>query len=171
MKMTPIERLKAHGLIDWSVLQFGMSSNRYGSTIFVTPNDVSDYAMEEIGSLPEDLVPICGELIGAESADADKIIVALGVLSQRFGQSLDIAKRKWRAVFLEALLEELGSDPVYDLLKMGEFWAEWGMGDKPYVVQGVDNNIEPGDYYTESNLLMAMDAHNKWLDAEILSLK
>ncbi|MDO3579466.1 DUF2247 family protein [Ralstonia pseudosolanacearum] len=36
------------------------------------------------------------------------------------------AQRKWRVAALEELLSQLGRDPVYDLISLGNFWESWG---------------------------------------------
>ncbi|XHO03219.1 hypothetical protein ACEQUB_00077 [Ralstonia syzygii] len=81
------------------------------------------------------------------------------------------AKRKWRAVALEELLSRLGSDPVYDLISLGEFWTNWeGETDSPYVAQGVGNTLTPEEYYTERNLKEALNRHREWFLTEIANL-
>ncbi|MDO3621701.1 DUF2247 family protein [Ralstonia pseudosolanacearum] len=164
-------KLLERGQVDWGVILSGISGIPGGDVLGAEL--VRRFADEELSQM-DTTDPILGEVSevslfnGAQLEDARKNVAHI---CEMRNIDLDRAKRKWRAVALEELLSHLGSDPVYDLIALSEFWTEWGSAtDAPYVAQGVGNSLAPEDYYTKRNLDEAINRHREWLTAEIAYL-
>ncbi len=157
--------------VDWGVIFLGISGfPGYG---ILGAHFVRHFADDELSRL-DVTDPVLGEVAelslfdGKQLEDARKNVALICDL-----RSIDVerAKRKWRAVALEELLSQVGVDPVYDLITLGEFWANWGSAtDYPCVVQGVGNNLTPEMYYMERNLDETLKRHREWLRLELENL-
>jgi hypothetical protein len=167
-----LERLRARGLLDWATLRTGLEECRTGQRA-VRLDDVCDFAIASIASIPDALTETCGRLIEADALGTEEALPLLDRLAGHHGQSLESARRKWRAVALEALLEQLGDDPLYDLLHLGDFWDIWNISGHPgpHVVQGVGNTLTPSEYYNPGMLAQILVAHREWLAREFYELR
>ncbi|WP_247538247.1 DUF2247 family protein [Ralstonia pseudosolanacearum] len=164
-------KLLEQGQVDWGVILWGISGIPGGEVLGA--QFVRRFADEEL-SQADTSDPVLGEISelslfnDAQLEDARRNVARI---CEMRNIDTDRAKRKWRAVALEELLSHLGADPVYDLIALGEFWADWGSAtDSPYVAQGVGNKLTPEEYYTERNLDEALNRHREWLKAEIAHL-
>lgn len=164
-------KLSQRGQVDWGVILVGVSGIPRGEVLGA--QFVRRFADDELSQL-DVTDPVLGEVSelslfdGEQLEDARKNVARICDL-----RSIDVerAKRKWRAVALEDLLSKVGGDPVYDLIALGEFWADWGSAtESPFVVQGVGNNLTPEEYYTERNLDETIKRHQDWLRGEFLEL-
>ncbi|MDB0516028.1 DUF2247 family protein [Ralstonia solanacearum] len=157
--------------VDWGVISLGISGfPGYG---ILGAHFVRHFADDELSRL-DVTDPVLGEVAelslfdGKQLEDARKNVARICDL-----RSIDVerAKRKWRAVALEELLSQVGGEPVYDLIALGEFWADWGSAtDSPFVVQGVASNLTPEMYYMERSLDETLKQHREWLRGEFESL-
>ncbi|CBJ35958.1 DUF2247 family protein [Ralstonia solanacearum] len=164
-------RLFERGLVDWGVILSGVSGIPLGEVLGA--QFVRRFADEELSQM-DTTDPVLGEVSelslfnGVQLDEARKNVARICEVRKI---DMEKAKRKWRAVALEELLSHLESDPVYDLISLGEFWTNWGNEtDSLYVAKGVENNLTPDEYYTECNLKEAINGHREWLQTEIGNL-
>ncbi|CBJ41192.1 conserved hypothethical protein (plasmid) [Ralstonia solanacearum CMR15] len=157
--------------VDWGVISLGISGLPENGIL--EAKFVRAFADQEL-SLMDSNDSLLGEvselaLFNGEKIDEAKRNVAR--LCEVPNVDLGKAKRKWRVVALDELLSQLGRDPVYDLISLGDFWESWSSAtDFPCVVQGVGNNLTPEEYYTERNLEETLNRHREWLRVEFESL-
>ena len=118
-------------------------------------NEASDNELEQIAEL-------------CTTHDEQLIAEILSHLSPEIN---DRTVRIWRVALLKATISSLPDDPLYGLIGLTEFWSNFGYSsDSPHIIQGVDNDISPTDYYTQDNFDKALDNHREWLKKEIKKL-
>ena len=84
--------------------------------------------------------------------------------------NIDISKssHEWLLVCLDLKLNELSLDPVYGLLELSKFWIDWGQPkNSPHMIQGVNNDLDASDYYTEENYKRMICINYDWLNLEL----
>ncbi|CAJ0807550.1 hypothetical protein LMG19083_04579 [Ralstonia psammae] len=154
-------------MVDWGVILSGISGIPGGEALdaqFV--RRVADAELSQM-DVADPMLAEVSELSLFNNEQMDQARENLSRLCEARDVDVERGKRKWRVVALEELLSQLGSDPVYDLISLGEFWADWGEAtNSPYVAQGVENNLTPTEFYTESNLAETLSRHREWLRKE-----
>ncbi|MHA6823920.1 DUF2247 family protein [Ralstonia pseudosolanacearum] len=164
-------KLLQWGQVDWGAIFVGVSGIPRGEILGA--QFVRHFADDELSRL-DVTDPVLGEVSELSLFDGEQLEDARKNVARICDtRSIDVerAKRKWRAVALEELLSQIGADPVYDLIALSEFWADWGSAtDSPFVVQGVENNLTPDEYYTERNLEETLKRHREWLRVEFEKL-
>lgn len=68
---------------------------------------------------------------------------------------------------LEEILENLSYNCLYDLIGLTDFWLYWeNPADKPHIIQGIDSDMSPTDYYSDDNFNKLLKAHQIWIIEE-----
>ncbi|QUP56463.1 DUF2247 family protein (plasmid) [Ralstonia syzygii] len=164
-------KLIERGLVDWGVILSGVSGIPLGGVLGA--QFVRHFADEELSRM-DTTDPVLGEVSELSlfnGVQLDEARKNMARLCEVRNIDMENAKRKWRAVALDELLGHLGSDAVYDLISLGEFWTNWGgETDSPYVAQEVGNTLTPEEYYTERNIKETINRHREWLQIEIANL-
>lgn len=81
---------------------------------------------------------------------------------------LSLSRKKWLIFSLKVLIDQLPSDSLYGPLRLNEFWNEWGGPDgEPNVIQGVNNQMGPSEFYSDENLKNIVSEHKSWLESEL----
>ena len=61
--------------------------------------------------------------------------------------------KKWRAIYIKKELKKQ-SNYLTGLIQLNDIWNKFDFPeDSPYILQGVNNNITPKEYYTEENYI------------------
>lgn len=83
-----------------------------------------------------------------------------------------VAYYKWRWIMVKNLLFKVKDlDYINAILEINEFWLDLkSPRDMPYQFQGIGNDIEPKDFYTNENLTKIFTNHEKWLVKERIKL-
>lgn len=136
--------------------------------------------------MPKDVVAYAIDLILQDDNQSDNIWVLAGLneidkseikkLVQELANSEKIVREveldKWKVMILGKVLNELSNEPIYDLIKLTEFWERFDFpADNPHVVQGVGNNISPEDYYTKENYDIIINSHKKWIERKLTQVR
>ena len=70
------------------------------------------------------------------------------------------------------LLEKLPESPLYGLLRLTEFWANFNYpDDSPHIIQGRGNNYTPEVYFTKGNYDVVLTRHRRWIEEELAVLR
>lgn len=156
--------------VTWGTLLVGSGGLGHSGPL-VTPAAISAYALDRLSTGSEPRAELV-ELLDGPPNDQNELTQLLRSLAQADGADLALEERKWRLVLLERLLNSLGPDPIDGLLELTEFWLGLGFPeDSPHVVQGRDNSIQPGRYYTVAKFQEALARHKEWLADEAQRLR
>jgi hypothetical protein len=165
MKTRRLESLRVEGLpLNWTTLLVGWRGpGKLARQL--SAEEVSAFALERLSS-NEASIPLVA-LATAGEGHTGEIAEWLQTLADDEGSDPSWEERKWRLILLEEVLAGLGADPVYDLIKLTEFWEQFDYPlDSPHVVQGARNNLTPTEYYTLESLRSAIEAHRSWIEVE-----
>ncbi|WP_323680665.1 DUF2247 family protein [Listeria seeligeri] len=80
---------------------------------------------------------------------------------------------RWRWVLVTDLLNRIVDKGYVDaLLEISEFWLDLKSPfDMPFQFQGIENQLEPQEFYTEEHLSKVVLKHKNWLEYEKERLK
>ena len=79
--------------------------------------------------------------------------------------------RKWVYMYVSINLKK-NSDNIQGLIELTELWAKLDFPDfSPHIVQGVNNDIIPQDYYTTENYNYLLRKHFEWLEGELKNIQ
>jgi len=165
--MTYLGKLKASGIpIGWSALLVGWDGVD-GHGRLVSSEEVTAYAAEQLEFVGAPHYSEVLALAGANPSDEEGIRRALSTLAECDREIRADGVRPWRLLLLKETIQELDEDPLYDLIRLTEFWASFDYPtDMPHVAQGVGNRISPTEYYTESMLKQSIHRHLEWIEKE-----
>jgi hypothetical protein len=160
-------RILKHDLIDWAVIFQGVKGIPSHSE-FLPLNSIRIFINKELENISiED--PIFELVIDLENNDLSYFDACLKLQKICELRNLDtnLAKRIWRFVALEEVLENLEIDPLYGLINLSSFWATWEWpNDTPLSIL----NLSAKDYSFE-NYKFIINEHHQWLQSELVHLK
>lgn len=173
MTDTLFELLDARALVDWHAISYALANkdklpdplSREALTSFaektLTAIEPGSPGFDEIASLALDCPHTRDDMLESVLA----ICVEMGPTEEA------IAARKWRAVELEWVLQNLEVDPVYALVQISTFWAKWGWPSDAPASMGPSGTKNSSDYGSESHLRSVSQEHRTWLLAELSRLQ
>ena len=81
---------------------------------------------------------------------------------------LNLQIDKWILYLTKVMIDNLKSDYYENLLEINDFWVSLGQPEYcPHIFQGVNNEIEPEDYYTIEMYDKILKIHKEWIKKEI----
>lgn len=167
------ERIVQSGLVNWAVIfEAVCGTSRFLGRL--PPSCIEDFAISELEKMKlED--PLL-DIVSGLATDSDLPTSDLCLLLQKLceTQNIDIqqAQRIWRAFALENTLSHLDKEPVYGLIKLSEFWMNWGWPiDAPACITNSAQEEKSQDYHSTSNYERIIHEHEVWLNGELKSLK
>jgi hypothetical protein len=166
-----IEKLEDYNLSDWGVIFYGFKGVPELEDKIDAPY-IANFAFSKLNCEGEELATSLVGLTSATFLETSEIEGLLEDICTRKHINFELSLRKWRFILLEELLDNLPDDPIYALLEITEFWLSWGNpSDKPHIIQGVDNDLTPNQYYTLKNLKELVNKHKQWMADEIRKLR
>lgn len=133
----------------------------------LSAKDVIDYAVSLVSD-DESQPAEVWELASLSVSDTEKIYE---ILSRFPMNNWEQEQRKWRAILVKQLLVDIPTDYIQGLITLTDFWDKFGFpDDSPHILQGINNEISPTDYYTQENYTKILEAHRKWIESEIVNL-
>ncbi|MBP3800973.1 MAG: DUF2247 family protein [Clostridia bacterium] len=159
--------------ISWKLIDIGF----HGSKEFyeeLSSKDIINYAISTSENDFKDLAyKRLVEKIACEYEDnyekLDYIIKELVKLENNIDYKLEF--RKWVYMYVYINLKK-NSDYIQGLIELTELWAKLNFPDfSPHIVQGVNNDIIPQEYYTAENYNNLLRKHFEWLEAELENIK
>ncbi len=112
------------------------------------------------------------DLTSAHLLDTNEITSLLENICRIKNVNVELSLRKMRLVLLKKLIDHLSNDPIYDLIEISGFWLSLGNPpDSPHIIQGVDNDITPEQYYTSDYLKKILAVHKEWIIDEMKKLR
>lgn len=158
IKIADIKELKLN--VTWRMLYRGMLEKQ------IPISEIVEYAMEQLGK-GVDRIEIC-ELAGSNDGDLDDVINILYELADEEKCQDDFEDRKLRAVRVNNFLKDKNTNSIDGLMGLTELWLELGYtDDTPHIIQGIDNNISPVEYYTDANYNYLYEKNKQWLRDEV----
>ncbi len=161
------ERILKHDLIDWAVMFHGVKglSNDSEPLSVASMRIFINKELEDI-SIDDSVFEIVIELEDNDLSSFD-LCSKLQKICELRNLDTSLAKRVWRLVALEEILENLEPDPLYGLIDLSSFWAAWEWpSDAPKSML----NSSAQDYSFE-NYERIVNEHNQWLKNELTYLK
>lgn len=154
-------------LCDWGVLFLGVNGVP-GVAERLTISDIVSFASAEL-SVTSIEDPCLDMIVALSTGDVDSAIEVremLEALCERKNIDLEKSARIWRCYLLEARLEDCGSDPVYGLLGLSEFWSQWGWPEDAPLSMRKGANIDAQSYHSQMHYKAILDEHRIWLELE-----
>jgi hypothetical protein len=166
-----IKKFDNLSLIDWGVIFYGFKgvpelNDRLDASY------IANHAFSKLNSEDEELTTSLVALTSAPLLGTNEVAVILENICTKKNVDLKLSLRKWRFVLLEELLDDLPEDPIYALIEITEFWLSWdNPSDKPHIIQGLDSDLTPHQYYTLDNFKEILRSHRQWMTDEIRKLR
>lgn len=136
----------------------------------LSPDSVRNYSDNQLEASESESLAALSELFLCRQINYETKEI-LARLCDRQGIDLSLSKRKWLIFALKAQMNQLPPDSLYGPLKLNDFWSEWGEDQEgPNIIQGVDNLLTPGEFYTDENYKSIVRNHNSWLESEFEKL-
>jgi hypothetical protein len=163
-------RIEKHNLIDWAVMFQGVKGvpSVLEPLTPLTATSMRAFINKELENMTVDdsVFEIVIELEDKELSSFDLCSKLQKICELRYLDT-NLAKRIWRLVALEEMLENLESDPLQGLINLSYFWAAWEWpSDAPQAMF----NLSAHDYSIE-NYERIIDEHHQWLKSELVYLK
>ena len=152
--------------VSWKLINIGF----HGSEEFyeeLSSKDIINYAISILESDFKDSVykRLVEEIACEYEENYEKLdynIKELVKLENNIDYKLEF--RKWVYMYVSINLKK-NSDNIQGLIELTELWAKLDFPDfSPHIVQGVNNDIIPQDYYTTENYNYLLRKHFEWLE-------
>lgn len=169
--MTIFEKMQNSGSpLNWTTVLVGWQGpGKFPRQL--SASEVASYAARMIELSPEQPEEVF-QLASTSAGEDDEIYRLIKKLSAQEDSDINIEARKWRFFLLKEAMKELGSDPIYGLLHLSEFWGKFDYPpDSPHEIQGRNNQYSPEAFYTDENFRRIIVSHQKWLNDEAAYLK
>lgn len=167
------DRIARHDLIDWAVVFQGVCGIP-GCLGRLPPFCVESFANTELEKLTLDdpLLDVIVSLADDSDLPASEICPLLQKICESKNLDMQRAKRIWRTFALDEILMDLDSDPLYGLIKLSEFWSDWGWpADAPPSMLPNAKSLPEHDYHSALNYDHVVREHAQWLKDELAALK
>lgn len=83
-----------------------------------------------------------------------------------------IAYKKWELIYIIKNLPPKRIDYIQGIIELQDIWAKIDFPkDSPLILQGLNNDISPEEFYTENNYLILYNLHMDWIKEKIDFLK
>ena len=164
--MMKLERFKKNKLpVNWATILIGWNGPGKFTRI-LTGQEIIEYALELIES-DSNVLEEVWLLVGCNKNDTEEIQDLLVKLaSVECNEANEVLK--WQIVLLQDELEKIDKRPLYGLLQLTEFWDKFNYpSDSPHIVQGMNNEVSPEEYYTKENFDNLIRAHNEWVEKKL----
>lgn len=159
------ETLRQRNLVDWGVVSLGVSglTTAPDSLSLHLVRDFANHQLETI-SIDDDILDVVVALATDSSLSSLEVREHLQRLCETNDVDLDRARRMWRVVALEHLIESIGEDSFDGMMSLAYFWCDWGWpDDTPRSMQG---NLSPQTYYSAKNYQDVLTEHRHLLEKE-----
>ncbi len=159
--------------VSWKLINIGF----HGSEEFyeeLSSKDIINYAISILESDFKDSVykRLVEEIACEYEENYEKLdynIKELVKLENNIDYKLEF--RKWVYMYVSINLKK-NSDNIQGLIELTELWAKLDFPDfSPHIVQGVNNDIIPQDYYTTENYNYLLRKHFEWLEGELKNIQ
>lgn len=164
--MMKLERFKKNKLpVNWATILIGWNGPGKFTRI-LTGQEIIEYALELIES-DSNVLEEVWLLVGCNKNDTEEIQDLLVKLaSVECNEANEVLK--WQIVLLQDELEKIDKRPLYGLLQLTEFWDKFNYpSDSPHIVQGMNNEVSPEEYYTKENFDNLIRAQNEWVEKKL----
>ena len=173
MMQTLFKKIYAHGLANWAVVLQGMIGihKNLGQ---LPPSCVQFFANSELEKITlndERIEQIVALSIDSYMPSSERRFLIEKINGNRTMDMLH-AQKVWRVAELEKTLQEVDSDPIYGLIKLSEFWSNWGWpSDAPPSMHSEENSLSEREYHSAEHYKNSLQEHQEWLKNELTFLK
>ncbi|MBQ3416105.1 MAG: DUF2247 family protein [Clostridia bacterium] len=172
--MIRIDDFKEKGLnISWKLIDIGFrgSEEFYGE---LSSNDVINYAISYLDNNFENIeYKLLIESIACEyEEDIEQLnyyIQKLVEMEKNIDEKLEF--RKWVYIYVYKNIHK-NENYVQGLIDLTEMWGKLNFPhNSPHIIQGVNNKINPKEYYSLDNYNEILKKHFEWLNKELENIK
>ena len=148
---TILDSLEQDNLVDWGVILQAWKGLP-GTECKLSTDYIADYAIAQIEQQEYNIPPTLIELFDAGLLEKEEVTELLKEICKQKQINEEISFRKCRLAALEVTIDEILHDCIYSLIELTDFWRAWGNpARKPHIIQGLDSNMSPTEYYAEKN--------------------
>lgn len=160
--MTHLDDFKKLGFdITWKLISFGYISNSVFSNELLV-DDIMDYAVDLYENETSNKLLL--DLIVLEKDDSQNILNMIYKLSGKEKSDYSIEYKKWEILFVWKKMSITNQDYIDFLLDLSDLWLKLGCPKNfPCVIQGVNNNLNPEEYYTFQNYNTIIQEMKQWI--------
>ena len=145
--------------INWKIIDIGC----LGSKIFrneLSYDDIINFSLEKF----DEKNKIILKIISSDKDEYEEIGILVRELANIEKSEYEIAFEKWELVYIKKNLPVLNKNFIQGLIELNDLWVKLDFPeDGPYILQGVNNNISPKEYYTEKNYRYLYNRHLNWI--------
>ena len=155
--------------ITWKLINIGyIGSNTFKNEL--STEEILNYAIK--CSCDDKIQDTNLELLACEyKENIEQIDMYIKKLADSEDSNFEREFRKWRAIYVKIELKKQ-SNYWTGLIHLNDIWSKFDFpNDSPYILQGVNNNITPKEYYTEENYIYLYEKIIKWLQIELEYLR
>ena len=158
--MITLEDFKKNNLkINWKVIDIGC----LGSEIFkneLSYNDIINFSLEEFDEKNKLILRI----VASNRDEYQEMGYLVQELANMEKSEYKLAFEKWKLVYIKKNFPKLNKNIIQGLIELNDLWVKLDFPeDGPYILQGVNNNISPKEYYTEKNYRYLYNRHLNWI--------
>ncbi|WP_338952055.1 MULTISPECIES: DUF2247 family protein [Fusobacterium] len=158
--MITLQDFKNNNLkINWKIIDIGC----LGSKIFrneLSYDDIINFSLEKF----DEKNKIILKIISSDKDEYEEIGILVRELANIEKSEYEIAFEKWELVYIKKNLPVLNKNFIQGLIELNDLWVKLDFPeDGPYILQGVNNNISPKEYYTEKNYRYLYNRHLNWI--------
>ena len=160
--MTYLDDFKKLGFdITWKLISLGYISNSPFSNELLI-DDIMDYAVNLYENATTDTLLF--NLIVLEKDDSQNIFNMIKKLSDKEKTDYSIEYRKWEILFVWKKVSFIDQNYMDFLLDLSDLWIKLGSPKNfPCVIQGVNNDMTPEDYYSLQNYNTVIKEMKQWI--------
>lgn len=170
--MNYMDEFKKHNIpFSWNEIKigrFGYSDNDFYLQSMLDDDFVMEYILDYLSKNENEEDSYIWELGSLPSPYNENEMHKLLDLIENSNEKDLLSYYRWRWILVNNLLERIiKEDYVNALLEISEFWLDLKSPiDMPYQYQGVENKLNPQEFYTEKHLSKVILGHKKWLEDE-----
>ncbi len=160
--MTQLDDFKKLGFdITWKLISFGYISNSVFSNELMI-DDIMDYAVNLYEN--ESTNKLLLDLIVLEKDDSQNIFNAIQKLSDKERTDDSLEYKKWEILFVWKKAWFTDQNYMDFLLDLSDLWTKLGCPKNfPRVIQGINNDMNPEDYYSLQNYHTVIQEMKQWI--------
>lgn len=167
-----LSNIARDNMCDWGVLLLGVSGIP-GTAERLSPADIASFANDQLEVIlsSDPALDLVVALSEETVQDPVELRETLARICELKGADIERSRRIWRCWLLETHVIDHEADPVYGLLDLTQFWAQWGWPDDapPSMKNGGD--VSAQDYHSDARYQEVLDEHRVWIEQEKHRLK
>lgn len=154
-------------LINWKLINIGCLGNE---TFFkeLDYEEITNYAISIFDEKNKNILRI----LSYNKDEYEEMGEFIKELAIQENSDEKIAYKKWELIYIIKNLPPKRIDYIQGIIELQDIWAKIDFPkDSPLILQGLNNDISPEEFYTENNYLILYNLHMDWIKEKIDFLK